>query len=209
MAAVEIVRRERSYSAAGVVTSVWIPDHAAVTVVRSVRNADGSGYGCAAVDAVDVAGVGPVRMGLHAVAMFVWVLVIGLAAMALVPTIVGFRPVLVSSGSMSPSVDRGDVVVTAPSDGEGLAVGAVIDHVVDGDRRIHRVVQATSDGYRTKGDANPSVDSGLVCWRWCASCSGDRRAGNLVRSRTVAPTEPVGDGSCRSGEDGTTELGVR
>jgi signal peptidase len=99
---------------------------------------------------------------VHSVAVFVWILIAGLVAMATVPSLLGYRPMLVTSGSMSPTVDVGDIIVTSPSDGESIAVGAVIAHVVDGTSRVHRVVAITDDGYRTKGDANATIDSALV-----------------------------------------------
>lgn len=81
--------------------------------------------------------------------------------LALAPSLFGYRPVVVSSGSMAPALRTTDVVVTEqPKD--RLAAGTVIDFRSDGVSVIHRIVEVTEAGYRTKGDANQSADSTLV-----------------------------------------------
>ena len=86
-----------------------------------------------------------------------------LAAWAVVPVVIpGWQSVVISSGSMSPSIRLGDVVVTAPSDGQGLSPGAVVvisNPAISG-LVTHRIVSVNADGsYRTKGDANSEADS--------------------------------------------------
>ena len=159
---VVIARRERSYLVTGSGASRALPDVPSIRICRMVRDAQGQSFGAASADGTGTIVPSMTRLGLHTIATFVWVLVLGLTSLALVPSVVGYRPVLVTSGSMSPSINLGDVVVTAPTDGENLAVGVVVDHNADGGRRIHRVVEATPSGYRTKGDANLTADSEVV-----------------------------------------------
>lgn len=89
--------------------------------------------------------------------LVVWVLVVRL--------LVGWTPMVVTSGSMQPSINPGDIVLSgAPTgDGEGLEEGTVItftDPVRPGGTLTHRIERVNADGtYETRGDANPSADS--------------------------------------------------
>ncbi len=100
------------------------------------------------------------RLAAHTAAVFVTVLAVGLSALAQAPRVLGYRPVVVSSGSMEPMLQVGDVVVTNP--GGKIGVQSVIDFRVGDGTRIHRVIELLEDGYRTKGDANPTPDSTIV-----------------------------------------------
>jgi signal peptidase len=95
--------------------------------------------------------------GLAFVAGVVW-----LAALAVVlPLVVGWKSVVVTSGSMSPAIHRGDVVLGQKYDGRVLGPGTVVVFR-DGDRGLlsHRIVARNDDGtYTTRGDANPGPDS--------------------------------------------------
>jgi len=75
------------------------------------------------------------------------------------PIILGF----VETGSMSPSVEKGDGFVAVPSFVTGSpSVGDVVvfeaEEVQDGGLVTHRIVGETEEGYVTKGDANPFTD---------------------------------------------------
>ena len=89
--------------------------------------------------------------------LVVWVLVVRL--------LVGWTPMVVTSGSMQPSINPGDIVLSgAPTgDGEGLEEGTVItftDPVRPGGTLTHRIERVNADGtYETTGDAHPSADS--------------------------------------------------
>ncbi len=76
----------------------------------------------------------------------------------------GWDRVVLTSGSMSPAVRTGDVVLTDPTVEHMVAPGTVLTFVdPNGPGRItHRVVEATAEGYRTQGDANADPDSTLV-----------------------------------------------
>jgi signal peptidase I len=86
-----------------------------------------------------------------------------LAAIAtLVPLALGWDPVALTSGSMAPAVDAGDVLLAAPHDGYGLGPGSIVVFAdPSGHGTItHRIVAVNPDGtYTTKGDAQPRIDS--------------------------------------------------
>lgn len=89
--------------------------------------------------------------------LVVWVFVVRL--------LVGWTPMVVTSGSMQPSINPGDIILSgAPEDGgEGLEEGTVItftDPVRPGGTLTHRIERVTADGtYVTRGDANVAADS--------------------------------------------------
>lgn len=84
-------------------------------------------------------------------------------AWAVVPNVVlGWQSVVITSGSMAPSIKTGDVVISVPTDGQGLDPGTVIviDDPAQSGLTTHRIVAINADGtYRTRGDANAEVDS--------------------------------------------------
>lgn len=93
--------------------------------------------------------------------LYLWSLA-SLIGWALVPVVLGWTPTVITSGSMAPGVQPGDVVVTAPHDGDGLVPGQVVTFrdPAEPDRLItHRVVAELDNGYRTRGDANRTADS--------------------------------------------------
>ena len=89
--------------------------------------------------------------------LVVWVLV--------VRVLVGWTPLVVTTGSMRPSINEGDIVLSAPPEdgGRALADGTVItfaDPVRPGGHLTHRIDRVNDDGtYETKGDANAVTDS--------------------------------------------------
>jgi signal peptidase len=78
----------------------------------------------------------------------------------------GWASAVVVSGSMSPAVEAGDVVVTSPLPAERVRVGHVIrfHHPTRPGRSVlHRVTGITGDGLLvTKGDANRTADAAPV-----------------------------------------------
>ncbi|MCZ2827431.1 hypothetical protein O2W14_01110 [Modestobacter sp. VKM Ac-2986] len=117
---------------------------------------------------------GAVRTGLRgtAGALVVSVLartVLGALVLAVlvaaVPTVVGWQAAVVTSGSMAPRVQPGDVTVARPVDTSDLAAGQVL--LVDdpdgaGGLLLHRLVSVEDGGLRLRGDANPTADGSLV-----------------------------------------------
>ncbi|WP_240793072.1 signal peptidase I [Arthrobacter crystallopoietes] len=95
--------------------------------------------------------------------------------LAVGPRVFGYQTATMLTGSMSPLINPGDVVVTAPVDVADLAVGDIITyHIPIEDHRVetHRIVEITTDGgttaVRTKGDANNGVDP------WTATLQGEQ-----------------------------------
>ena len=104
-----------------------------------------------------------VRFYFGLVGLFATYAVLFLATWAVLPAFIpGWQSVVITSGSMSPSIRTGDVVVVTPSDGQGLSPGSVVvisDPAVSG-LVTHRIVSVNPDGsYGTRGDANAQPDS--------------------------------------------------
>ena len=88
--------------------------------------------------------------------LFAWVVIVW--------TAVGWEPMVVTTGSMQPAINPGDIVLSAPpEDDVRLAAGTVItfeDPVRPGELITHRIDTVNPDGsYTTRGDANSSADS--------------------------------------------------
>jgi signal peptidase I len=81
----------------------------------------------------------------------------------LFPTVVGWSSHVVMSGSMTPQIDTGDVVVTEPVGAAAARPGLVVlvvDPADPGRSLLHRVVEQRPDGSLiTRGDANRVPDS--------------------------------------------------
>jgi signal peptidase len=128
-------------------------------------------------------------------------LVLAVAAflgLAIGPRVLGYQTVTMLTGSMSPLINPGDVVVTMPVPASEIRVGDIITyHIPVEDQRVetHRVTEVTAnpDGttaVRTKGDANSGVDP------WTAIISGstvDRHVATIPHLGAVirAVRQPV------------------
>lgn len=88
------------------------------------------------------------------------------ALWAAVPALWGWVPTTVASGSMSPGIEVGDVVIAMPVDPERIAPGQVLlveDPQHPGELRLHRLVKMNTEGaFILRGDANTSDDSDPV-----------------------------------------------
>ncbi|MDH5238617.1 MAG: signal peptidase I, partial [Acidimicrobiia bacterium] len=76
-----------------------------------------------------------------------------------------WQPVVVTSGSMQPTLRAGDVLLTSEHPVELLAQRSIITFespIEPGVLITHRVVAVESDGYITKGDANPTSDTDRI-----------------------------------------------
>jgi signal peptidase I len=91
---------------------------------------------------------------------------LGLLVMwCLLPVLMGWQSTVVMSGSMSPKIQVGDVVVVRPVQTSQLRPGQVLlvddpDHA--GEMRLHRLVQRRGDELVLRGDANGHEDSSPV-----------------------------------------------
>ena len=103
------------------------------------------------------------RLALKVGSVALLTLVAGTTFWSLVPLALGLRSDVVMSGSMSPRIRPGDVVVSVPVRASQLRPGRIItftDPAEPGRRLVHRYVAANADGtLRTKGDANVQADS--------------------------------------------------
>lgn len=100
---------------------------------------------------------------VHATALFVLVAVCTSLFWAVAPLVVGMRSSVIMSGSMTPGIRPGDVVVSVPTPADDLRPGMVIsftDPDDPGRTLVHRFDAVNADGtVRTKGDANAEPDS--------------------------------------------------
>lgn len=72
----------------------------------------------------------------------------------------GIRPYITMSGSMEPAIHTGSVCfIDTDYRYDDVVVGDVIAYqTANGDRVTHRVIEVTSDGFVTQGDANDVSD---------------------------------------------------
>jgi len=94
--------------------------------------------------------------------------ILGLTAIVLIilflsiPLWTPYRFYVVRSGSMTPAIRPGDVIVTGPAP-RIVKPGQVVVFRMGDDRITHRVVKVVNKTQvRTKGDANPAPDPFLV-----------------------------------------------
>ena len=92
--------------------------------------------------------------------------VLGFLGLAVGPHVFGYRTAVMLTGSMTGTIDRGDVVVSVPRPAQDVEVGDILTFrapVADRHLETHRVIDVrhTGDGtvdVRTQGDANDAVD---------------------------------------------------
>jgi signal peptidase len=107
--------------------------------------------------------------------MLVCTAALAFLGLAVGPHVLDYRTMTMLTGSMAPTIDPGDVVVSTPLAVQDVEAGMVITyHIPIDDHRVvtHRVidVQHTADGtvtVRTQGDANDAPDP------WTAVLGGD------------------------------------
>ncbi len=93
------------------------------------------------------------------------VLLVGIAGMLFVQFSPGYHFYYVKSGSMKPSINQGDIVVTGPVGGlftGGLNIGKVITFKDNTAVVTHRINGILNGAIQTKGDANNGPDTKLV-----------------------------------------------
>lgn len=95
--------------------------------------------------------------------------------LAVGPRVLGYQTSTMLTGSMSPLINPGDVVVTVPVSVGEIKVGDIITyHIPVGQQQVetHRVIEVSRNAQgpttvRTKGDANNGADP------WTATLAGD------------------------------------
>jgi signal peptidase len=115
------------------------------------------------------------RAGVVLSSLALGVAVLAFLGLAVGPHVFGYRTVTMLTGSMSPMIKPGNVVISVPEPAEQVAVGDVLTYAIPvGDRRVetHRVTEVGHDAAGrttivTKGDANAAADP------WTATVEGD------------------------------------
>jgi len=83
-----------------------------------------------------------------------------------VPDFFGYKPFIVLSGSMEPSIKTGDLIVTRMIAPDKIKVGDIISFQIEKNVVVsHRVTAIINEGglsFSTKGDANVGIDAGNV-----------------------------------------------
>jgi len=85
--------------------------------------------------------------------------------------LLGFQPSIIASGSMTPTLDVGDIAITVPTSPENIKVGDIIQYWRSGEPAptIHRVIEINRAGgvtyIVTKGDANTAPDEPIAATR--------------------------------------------
>lgn len=86
------------------------------------------------------------------------VIIVGIAVSCIVFHI---RPAVVLSGSMEPEIETGSLLFVNTNE-KSAKTGDIIAFQAGAAQVSHRVVEVTSDGYVTKGDANETRDLSTV-----------------------------------------------
>jgi signal peptidase len=100
---------------------------------------------------------------------------LGFLGLAVGPHVFGYRTAVMLTGSMTGTIDRGDIVVSVPRPAKDVQVGDILTfHTPAADRHLetHRVIDVKHDAdgkvvVRTQGDANDAADP------WSATISDD------------------------------------
>jgi len=84
-----------------------------------------------------------------------------------IPSLLGFRPMTVLTGSMSPQINPGDVIIDKRINTEDIRLGDIVTYRVNSTMLVtHRVVNVLNKDdkltFETKGDANNSPDDKFV-----------------------------------------------
>lgn len=107
------------------------------------------------------------RVATAAVVVVVGVLTVALVAIALLPNL-GVRSMVVTSGSMEPTIRTGGVAFVADVDPDDIVIGDIITFVGGSHGRLttHRVIDLRTIEnqlyFRTQGDANDTPDVDLA-----------------------------------------------
>ena len=74
------------------------------------------------------------------------------------PTFLGFSSAVVLTGSMSGTIEPGDMILSHRQ--KDYEVGDIITFADGSSTVTHRIIEILPEGYRTKGDANNAPDGG-------------------------------------------------
>lgn len=93
----------------------------------------------------------------HWCSLVIYLLIILYAVLCL-PAIVGYKPLVVLSGSMEPTFKTGSVIYYKNVEKEDLKNGDIVTYVLRNNFVSHRIVKINNNMMITKGDANEEND---------------------------------------------------
>lgn len=103
-----------------------------------------------------------VRKIVHILASICYVAII-VYILVLLPMLIGFKPLVVLSGSMEPTYDVGSIIYFEEVEIDTLKEqDVIVFEMYDADYVTHRIVEIDNGKYITKGDANEYVDPAKV-----------------------------------------------
>ena len=94
---------------------------------------------------------------VHILSIICYVLII-VYALVCIPNLFGYKPLVVLSGSMEPTIKEGSVLYYKSVDENELKVGDIITFELNGEYISHRINGIENNLYETKGDANDVAD---------------------------------------------------
>jgi signal peptidase len=121
-----------------------------------------------------VVGGGPnplswIKRTIHLFVLGILSLLIAVFALAILPMFMGYRSLVIQSGSMEPSIGTGSVVIAEPVPSNSLRVGDVIAYSPNPDAVmpiVHRIVSMRMKNgavfLTTRGDANKKADTAEI-----------------------------------------------
>ena len=98
-------------------------------------------------------------LGLILAASF-WLVISKVWLKTPVPSVLGYAPVYVLSGSMEPTFSAGDMIVIRPQ--KEYRPGDVVTFQSGGELVTHRIISESREGFTVKGDANNVSDEEKV-----------------------------------------------
>lgn len=101
--------------------------------------------------------MGIIRKIIHFLAIICYILVLAYGIVC-IPMIFGYKPLVVLTGSMEPTIKTGSVLYYKKVPESELKVGDPITFKINGQYVSHRINSIKDGQYQTKGDANQSPD---------------------------------------------------
>lgn len=82
--------------------------------------------------------------------------------MIFIPIIWGYKPLVIISGSMEPTLKVGGILYYKETDKTKYEINDIVVFKSKNYLISHRIVEIKNDGFITKGDANKNIDSNKV-----------------------------------------------
>ncbi|SDY04095.1 signal peptidase I [Eubacterium barkeri] len=107
------------------------------------------------------------RKAYNILTTIILILLVGLAAIMMLPRLLGMTPLAVLSGSMEPTYHVGSLIFVKEADANAVKPGDPITFKISADTMVtHRVIAIDTQNqcFYTKGDANNTPDGGSVSY---------------------------------------------